>query len=80
MLWMKYKIDWTNRESMHNWVETLDLTCKYVPLITFLGVSKTTINYMAHSFFIGQILGSVGLARIPDLFGRKWPIVYALAA
>jgi MFS family permease len=35
---------------------------------------------MAHSFFIGQILGSVGLARIPDLFGRKWPIVYALAA
>jgi MFS family permease len=48
-------------------------------LITFLGVSKTKINYMAHSFFIGQILGSLGLARIPDIFGRKWPIVYALA-
>jgi MFS family permease len=45
-----------------------------------LGVSKTTIEYLARSFFIGQILGSLGLARIPDLFGRKWPIIYALAA
>ena len=26
--WMKYEIDWSNRESMHNWVDTLDLTCK----------------------------------------------------
>ncbi len=42
-------------------------------------MSKKSINYMTHSFYLGSIIGSLFLARIPDVYGRKWPIIIALA-
>lgn len=31
----RYYIDWSSHESLHNWVETLDLMCKKNPLNRF---------------------------------------------
>ena len=67
---LNYYIDWDSRESLHNWVETLGLMCE----------STFTINYIYHAYYFGGIFGSLLIARIPDLYGRKVPYAAALAA
>jgi hypothetical protein len=59
----KFYIDWNSHESLDNWIETLDLMCN----------SNFEIQYISHAFYFGQIIGSIFIARIPDVYGRKWP-------
>lgn len=44
----KWRIDYTSKESIHNWVEHLDLTC----------ISETTIGLIGSVYFIGFALSS----------------------
>lgn len=57
-----YVIDWDADESLHNWVEKLNLTC----------VSKEKIGWLGSSFFVGWIATLFVLPRLADLYGRKW--------
>lgn len=61
---IKYYIDWDDVDSLNNWVEQLDLTC----------VSDERIELMSKVYYLGEIVGCLLIARIPDLFGRKVPI------
>jgi MFS family permease len=58
---LEWKIDWTNEESLHNWVEEFDLYC----------TPKYVIGLMGSSFFIASVLSSLIFPRLADLFGRK---------
>jgi multisubunit Na+/H+ antiporter MnhG subunit len=31
-------------------------------------------------FYVGEILGCVSIARLPDVYGRRWPYVYSICA
>lgn len=67
---LNYYVDWTSHESLDNWIATLDLMCE----------STFTINYITHAYYFGGIIGSLMIARIPDLYGRKVPFAASLAA
>jgi MFS family permease len=56
-----HKIDWDDEASLHNWFESLDLTC----------VSKQRIGFIGSSLFIGWALGATFLPRLSDLYGRR---------
>ena len=57
-----YTIDWSAKESLHNWVEKLDLTC----------VPKQKIAWLGSSFFVGWIVTLFVVPRLADLYGRIW--------
>jgi MFS family permease len=61
---IKYYIDWEDEESLDNWVETLDLMC----------VPDDKVYRISSVYYLGEILGCIMIARVPDLFGRKWPL------
>lgn len=35
---------------------------------------------MSHSFYFGQVMGSIAISRLPDLYGRKYTFIASLAA
>jgi len=37
------------------------------------------IERISSIYYLGEILGCLSIARIPDLFGRKWPITITTA-
>ena len=61
---VNYYIDKDNVYSLDNWVETLDLMC----------VPDKKIEFMSNWYYIGELVGGVLITRIPDLYGRKWPL------
>jgi hypothetical protein len=61
---IKYYIDWDDEESLDNWVETLDLMC----------VPDEKVQRISSVYYLGEILGCIMIARVPDLFGRRWPL------
>jgi hypothetical protein len=61
---VNYYVDKDNIFSLDNWVETLDLMC----------VPDTKIQFMSNWYYLGEIVGGVMITRIPDLYGRKWPL------
>lgn len=60
---LPYIVDYNNSTSLHNWVETLDLTC----------VSSAKLGMIGSSFFIGWTSGTLIIPPLFDKFGRKWP-------
>jgi len=54
-------IDWTDPDSLHNWVEKLDLTCK----------PSWKIGMLGSAFFIGWICTILIIPRQSDTHGRK---------
>eukprot|EP00347_Sterkiella_histriomuscorum_P017312 403349866 len=54
-------IDFTNENSLHNWVEQLDLHC----------ASDIAISFIGSSFYIGTFVGSFILPRASDVVGRR---------
>lgn len=66
---VNYKIDWDSVDSLENWVETLDLMCVPEEKLTLV----STIHYF------GTILGCILFSRVPDVYGRKWPLAYMAA-
>ena len=61
---IKYYINWDDVDSLENWVERLDLMC----------VPYKKIEAISRVYYLGEIVGCILIARIPDLFGRKWPL------
>jgi MFS family permease len=57
-------VDKDNINSLDNWVETLDLMC----------VPDSKIEFMSNWYYLGEIVGGVLITRIPDVYGRKWPL------
>ena len=56
-----YEIDYTDSETLHNWVEKLDLFCE----------PKWKIGMMGSAFFIGWSASILILPRLSDVSGRK---------
>jgi len=55
------EIDWTDPDSLHNWVEKLDLTCQ----------PSWKIGMLGSAFFIGWICTILIIPRQSDTKGRK---------
>ncbi len=66
---IKYYIDWDDIDSLENWVEKLDLMC----------VPEWDIYRISWVYYLGEIVGCLCMARIPDLFGRKIPLAVTTA-
>ncbi len=59
-----YKIDWDSVDSLDNWVFKLDLMC----------VPDEKAYRISQIYYIGEMVGGLSITRIPDVFGRKWPL------
>ena len=58
----RYPIDWNSTKSLHNWVEVYHLECEKPYRIALLG----------SVYFIGEVLFTVLVTRLGDVYGRKW--------
>ncbi|CDW90620.1 solute carrier family member 5 [Stylonychia lemnae] len=65
---IKYKIDWDDPTSLHNWVESLDLTCE----------SASRIGMIGSMFFVGYMSGAFTLPRISICMSRKLNLTLVL--
>ena len=54
-------INWDSNTSLHNWVETLDLTC----------TSSKAIGFIGSAYFAGLMVSVLLFPRLADLFGRR---------
>lgn len=52
-----------SENSVHNWSYSFDLYCS----------KEKFIDFISTAFFLGGVLGSITLSKIPDLYGRKKP-------
>ena len=58
---MKAEVDWSHQNSLHNWVEHLDMACS----------SESDVGMLGALYFAG-FLGTIGIAgRLGDLIGRR---------
>lgn len=62
-------MDYDSVDSLHNWVEQMDLYC----------VSETKIGFIGSSFITGCFVGSFILPRLADIVGRKPMFLTGLA-
>lgn len=62
------QIDYTEKTSLHNWTEQLDLSCKEPYEIGLLGSAN----------FLGTVVALPFVGRFADLFGRKVLIIAGL--
>jgi MFS family permease len=59
----KYNFD-GNRETVHNWITNMDLTC----------ISGFQLGLFGSLYFVGFVIGALTLLRLGDIIGRK-PVV-----
>ena len=64
-----HRVDWDDKTSLHNWVETLDLTC----------TSGAKVGLIGSMYFFGLAASAIVLPRISDIFGRKKIYFIAMA-
>jgi MFS family permease len=43
-----------------------------------IGVDDSRISWINTFFYIGEIMGCLSIARVPDVMGRKWPFLVSL--
>lgn len=67
---VQHRIDWDDKTSLHNWVETLDLTC----------AQGTKVGLIGSMYFFGLAGSAIVLPRLSDLFGRKRIYFISMAA
>ena len=65
-----HRIDWDDKTSLHNWVETLDLTC----------TPGSRVGLLGSMFFIGLAAAAIVLPRLSDMYGRKRIYFVAMVA
>ena len=51
-----HEVDWNNPESLHNWVETLDMAC----------ATKIQVSFLGSGFFMGWVFALLIAPRIAD--------------
>jgi len=66
---IKWYVDEDSVDSLDNWVNTLDLMCE----------PEYKVLRMMKIYYFGEIIGCFAIARVPDLFGRKWPLAISTA-
>lgn len=59
---ISYEVDWDNINSLHNWVEKLDLTCE----------PGWKIGMLGSTVFIGWCATLPWLPRLSDVYSRKY--------
>ena len=64
-----FYVNWENRTSLDNWVQDYGLRC----------TSSMNIGLLGTSFFIGNIVGSMSLARFGDTHGRMFMMKIGLS-
>ena len=58
---LSFEVDYSSIDSLHNWVQQMDLYC----------VSEKAIAGIGTSFIAGCFFGSFILPRLADIYGRK---------
>ena len=58
---VEYRVDWNDSKSIHNWRQTLNLTC----------ASKFRIDLLVWAWFIGVAITALWVPRIADKKSRK---------
>ena len=58
-----------DRETIHNWMTNMDLTC----------ISNIQLGLFGSIYFLGFVFGTMTLLRLGDIIGRK-PVVTATSA
>ncbi len=58
---VNYEVDYQSIDSLHNWIEQMDLYC----------VSEVQLGSLGSSFMAGCFFGSFILPRAADIIGRK---------
>jgi MFS family permease len=46
----------------------------------FLGMPDSKIKLLDIMFYVGEIMGCISIARLPDVYGRRWPFTVSLCA
>lgn len=62
------KVNYTDEESLDNWFQQYDLTCKSGAQVGLIGAMQST----------GWLISALILPRVADLKGRKWVVFGAL--
>jgi len=57
-----YRVSYSCKTCLHNWVEKLSLTC----------VPKWKVGLLGSSLWMGWVLSLLFLPRIADIYGRRW--------
>ena len=65
---IKFKVDWSSKTSLRNWIVDMDLHC----------TSKAQIGLIGAMIFIGWALGATFLPRLSDIYGRKPVYLYSM--
>ncbi|CDW81334.1 solute carrier family member 5 [Stylonychia lemnae] len=66
---VKYRVDYSVKESLDNWFTTLNLEC----------LSDTEVDLFHHCFIIGLVIGTLVFPRVGDIAGRKKTYMIGLA-
>lgn len=64
----KWRIDYSSKESIHNWIEHLDLTC----------TPETTIGLLGSIYFASFTFCNAIIPAMADRVGRKWPFFLSI--
>lgn len=62
---VQYRINWNDRESLHNFVSKMELQC----------ASATFIGYFGVCYLLGIVVGCFTLTRMGDIYGRKYVFI-----
>lgn len=65
---VKWRINWDNMESLHNWIEEYDLHC----------TPKYIVGLMGGAFFVAIVISALTLPRLADIIGRKKVFIFGL--
>jgi MFS family permease len=56
-----WRLDWTSEKTLNNWITDMDLYCS----------EKWMIGLLGSIYYQGNLLGSILLSNLPDIYGRK---------
>jgi len=62
-------VDWTSKNSLHNWITELKLICS----------NKYDVAFIGSSYFLGMVISILVFPRLSDMYGRI-KILYGMLA
>jgi MFS family permease len=67
---VQWRVDYSFQDSLHNWVETLDLNC----------TPKSQIGLLGSMLFAGWAVSATFLPRLADVYGRRRVYLVSMVA
>jgi MFS family permease len=65
---LQWRVNWDDKESLHNWVEYYDMHC----------LPKVVFGLVGASFFMAIVISAMTLPRLADIIGRKKVFTFGL--